>query len=62
MDLSADVHRYQQHDQQQGQQKQSDLNKKKEAEAILNALRDKEKINQKFQIKKAASRKMEKDW
>jgi len=28
----------------------------------LNALRDKEKINQKFQIKKAASRKMEKDW
>ena len=46
----------------QDQQQQSELNKKKEAEAILNALRDKEKINQKFQIKKAASRKMEKDW
>ena len=40
----------------------SEINKKKEAEAILNALRDKEKINQKFQIKKAVSRKMEKDW
>ena len=52
----------QQQDQQQDQQQQSELNKKKEAEAILNALRDKEKINQKFQIKKAASRKMEKDW
>ena len=58
----------QQQDQQQQNQQQLDLkeqseaNKKKEAEAILNALRDKEKINQKFQIKKAASRKMEKDW
>ena len=52
----------QQNQQQQDQQQQSELNKKKEAEAILNALRDKEKINQKFQIKKAASRKMEKDW
>ena len=52
----------QQQDQQQDQQQQSELNKRKEAEAILNALRDKEKINQKFQIKKAASRKMEKDW
>ena len=52
----------QQDQQQQDQQQQSELNKKKEAEAILNALRDKEKINQKFQIKKAASRKMEKDW
>ena len=58
----------QQQDQQQQDQQQQDLkeqseaNKKKEAEAILNALRDKEKINQKFQIKKAASRKMEKDW
>ena len=52
----------QQDQQQQNQQQQSELNKKKEAEAILNALRDKEKINQKFQIKKAASRKMEKDW
>ena len=52
----------QQDQQRQDQQQQSELNKKKEAEAILNALRDKEKINQKFQIKKAASRKMEKDW
>ena len=58
----------QQQDQQQQNQQQLDLkeqseaNKKKEAEAILNALKDKEKINQKFQIKKAASRKMEKDW
>ena len=52
----------QQDQQQQDQQQQLELNKKKEAEAILNALRDKEKINQKFQIKKAASRKMEKDW
>ena len=52
----------QQDQQQQDQQQQLELNKKKEAEAILNALRDKEKINQKFQIKKTASRKMEKDW
>ena len=58
----------QQQDQQQQDQQQQDLkeqseaNKKKEAEAILNALRDKEKINQKFQLKKAASKKMEKDW
>ena len=33
-----------------------------QAEAILNALKDQEKINQKRQIKKASSRKMEKDW
>ena len=33
-----------------------------QAEAILNALKDQEKINQKRQIKKARSRKMEKDW
>ena len=60
-----EIIRYQhqeQQEQEQDQQQQSELNKKKEAEAILNALRDKEKINQKFQIKKAASRKMEKDW
>ena len=37
--------------QQQDQQQHSELNKKKEAEAILNALRDKEKINQKKVIK-----------
>ena len=57
----------QQEQQRQNQQQldlkeQSEANKKKEAEAILNALRDKEKINQKFQLKKAASKKMEKDW
>ena len=52
----------QQDQQQQGQEEQLESSKKKEAEAILNALRDQEKINQKFQIKKAASRKMEKDW
>ena len=33
-----------------------------QAEAILNALKNQEKINQKRQIKKARSRKMEKDW
>ena len=33
-----------------------------QAEASLNALKDQEKINQKRQIKKARSRKMEKDW
>jgi len=65
-----DQHQQDQHQQDQQQQdqqqqelkEQSEANKKKEAEAILNALRDKEKINQKFQLKKAASKKMEKDW
>ena len=52
----------QQDQQQQGQEEQLESSKKKEAEAILNALRDQEKINQKFQIKKTKSRKMEKDW
>ena len=33
-----------------------------QAEAILNALKDQEKINQKRQIRKTRSRKMEKDW
>ena len=33
-----------------------------QAEAILNALKDQEKINQKRQIAKSKSRKMEKDW
>ena len=33
-----------------------------QAEAIFNELKDQEKINQKRQIKKARSRKMEKDW
>jgi len=33
-----------------------------QAEAILNALKDKEQINQKRQIAKAKSRKLEKDW
>ena len=52
----------QQDQQQKGQEEKLESSKKKEAEAILNALRDQEKINQKFQIKKATSRKMEKDW
>jgi Ca-activated chloride channel family protein len=36
--------------------------KQLQAEAILNALKDQEKINQKRQIAKAKSRKQEKDW
>lgn len=36
--------------------------KQVQAEAILNALKDQEKINQKRQIAKAKSRKLEKDW
>ncbi len=36
--------------------------KQLQAEAILNALKDQEKINQKRQIAKAKSRKLEKDW
>ena len=46
-------------------QKESDEQKTDQqiqAEAILNALKDQEKINQKRQIKTARSRKMEKDW
>ena len=42
------------------QEKKSD--KQIQAEAILNALKDQEKINQKRQISKSKSRKMEKDW
>ena len=42
------------------QGKKSD--KQMQAEAILNALKDQEKINQKRQIAKSKSRKMEKDW
>jgi len=42
------------------QEKKSD--KQIQAEAILNALKDQEKINQKRQIAKSKSRKMEKDW
>jgi len=54
---------------QQDQQQQSEQGKEEEksdkqvqAEAILNALKDQEKINQKRQIAKAKSRKLEKDW
>ena len=36
--------------------------KQMQAEAILDALRNKEKINQKLNIKKSKSRKLEKDW
>ena len=56
----------QQDQNQQGQDKKSSRDDKTDeqiqAEAILNALKDQEKINQKRQIKKASSRKMEKDW
>ena len=63
-------------DQEKQDQKESESDKEKEkqddstvksdkqmqAEAILNALKDQEKINQKRQISKAKSRKLEKDW
>ena len=54
-----------QQNQKQQDQKESDEQKTDQqiqAEAILNALKDQEKINQKRQIKTARSRKMEKDW
>ena len=54
-----------QQDQEQKDKKEDDGQKTDQqiqAEAILNALKDQEKINQKRQIKKARSRKMEKDW
>ena len=54
-----------QQNQEQQDQKESDEQKTDQqiqAEAILNALKDQEKINQKRQIKTARSRKMEKDW
>ena len=47
-------------EQETSQGKKSD--KQMQAEAILNALKDQEKINQKRQIAKSKSRKMEKDW
>ncbi len=47
-------------EQEASQGKKSD--KQMQAEAILNALKDQEKINQKRQIAKSKSRKMEKDW
>lgn len=54
-------------EQEQSQAKQDEFqeqrsDKQMQAEAILNALKDKEKINQKRQIAKAKSRKLEKDW
>ena len=55
----------QQQEQEQQDQKESDEQKTDQqiqAEAILNALKDQEKINQKRQIKTARSRKMVKDW
>lgn len=53
--------------QQQSQEKQEESEQQKtdkqlQAEAILNALKDQEKINQKRQISKAKSKKLEKDW
>ena len=54
-------------DQQQSQEKKDETqaqktDKQMQAEAILNALKDQEKINQKRQIAKSKSRKLEKDW
>ena len=54
-------------EQQQSQAKKDEMQGKKtdkqmQAEAILNALKDQEKINQKRQIAKSKSRKLEKDW
>ena len=57
-----------QHAQQQQSQVEDEASQGKksdkqiQAEAILNALKDQEKINQKRQISKSKSRKMEKDW
>jgi len=56
------------HEQQQQSQVEQEASegkksdKQMQAEAILNALKDQEKINQKRQIAKSKSRKMEKDW
>ena len=54
-------------DQQQSQEKKDETqaqktDKQMQAEAILNALKDQEKINQKRQSAKSKSRKLEKDW
>jgi len=54
-------------EQQQSQAKQDETqdqktDKQMQADAILNALKDQEKINQKRQIAKSKSRKLEKDW
>jgi len=54
-------------EQRQSQAKQDETqdqktDKQMQAEAILNALKDQEKINQKRQIAKSKSRKLEKDW
>ena len=54
-------------EQQQSQAKKDETqdqktDKQMQAEAILNALKDQEKINQKRQIAKSKSRKLEKDW
>ncbi len=54
-------------EQQQSHAKKDEMQDKKtdkqmQAEAILNALKDQEKINQKRQIAKSKSRKLEKDW
>tara|TARA_B100001250_G_scaffold410023_1_gene435626 strand:+ start:786 stop:1529 length:744 start_codon:yes stop_codon:yes gene_type:complete len=54
-------------EQQQSQAKQDEMQEQKtdkqmQADAILNALKDQEKINQKRQIAKSKSRKLEKDW
>ena len=54
------VHQPSQAKQDETQDQKTD--KQIQAEAILNALKDQEKINQKRQIAKSKSRKLEKDW
>jgi len=46
----------------QDKENEPKTDKQIQAEAILNALKDQEKINQKRQISKSKSRKLEKDW
>ena len=45
-----------------GEKQEEKTDKQIQAEAILNALKDQEKINQKRQIAKTKFQKMEKDW
>ena len=46
----------------QDKENEPKTDKQIQAEAILNALKDQEKINQKRQISKSKSKKLEKDW
>ena len=51
-----------QNEQNQNEQNQDKKNRKLQAEAILNALQKKEKINQKLKISKSKTRSLVKDW